>query len=591
MKKLFFIIALVCMIAPMADEIMLSRGTTGLSIVADQLQQREKASLVLECNIHSIFTDEVETEVGTFTRLSVPGWTNENAVGAPDIPVLTKLIELPRGGEVSVHVLNEVEATAVPVKNLVYPTQPSFRKDKTEVPFSFDKDSYFRNERKEVVKVEEVGILRGSRLVLVQVLPISYDAENNMLAIQSNIQFELIVENADWEATHAAKTKYASSYFKNASTSVMTPASLECSARGDVHYLIIAADIFKNSAKLQEFIAWKESIGFAVKCAFTDETGATNESIRDYVKATYEGNCPPTFALFVGDHEEIPGWSKSFYTDLYYFTVDGSDYLPDVMYGRFSARNEEQLAPQVDKTIAYEKGIFADADFLKRYALVAGYDRYWAIKRGYPQIRYAIREYFKEPHYVANEMGGNVFLTSTSGENKDKIVALVNSGVGFFNYTAHGDVTYFCDPAFRPTDIDNLTNKNMYTVVLANCCLTGSFQADTCFGEKWLRAKDKGAIAFIGGSSYTYWNEDFWFGIGTCTITSSVDAGNPPAKEETGDGTYDAVMQKDYDNCNFALIIGGNLAVEASNTSRKEYYWKVYHLFGDPSVKPVWANK
>jgi hypothetical protein len=32
------------------------------------------------------------------------------------------------------------------------------------------------------------------------------------------------------------------------------------------------------------------------------------------------------------------------------------------------------------------------------------------------------------------------------------------------------------------------------------------------------------------------------------------------------------------------MMLAGNLAVEESNTSRKLYYWEVYHLLGDPAV-------
>lgn len=35
-----------------------------------------------------------------------------------------------------------------------------------------------------------------------------------------------------------------------------------------------------------------------------------------------------------------------------------------------------------------------------------------------------------------------------------------------------------------------------------------------------------------------------------------------------------------------SMIMAGNLAVESSTSSRKLYYWEIYHLMGDPSVMP-----
>jgi hypothetical protein len=34
------------------------------------------------------------------------------------------------------------------------------------------------------------------------------------------------------------------------------------------------------------------------------------------------------------------------------------------------------------------------------------------------------------------------------------------------------------------------------------------------------------------------------------------------------------------------MIVAGNLGVEASSSTRKTYYWEIYHLMGDPSFTP-----
>lgn len=596
MTKLFLFLALACLVvAPMAEEIMLSRDAeTGLTIVADNLRDRSNASLTLQCNIRSFFVEEVENEYGRFTKVEVPGWVSANKVGEADIPVLNKIVEVPFGGAVHAQVVSNDRAESAceeyGIYSAIYPAQESVRKDQVAT-FAYNEEAYKESySRADIVTVEEIGIMRGARLVLLTVAPIQYNAADQMLTVNNNVEIELTVDDVDWTTTEINKEQYASSYFYAASESILTAESLKVTPRADANYLMIADPMFKSSAKLAEFVAWKKQLGFNVKLVYTDATGATNDALQAYIKAQYK-EFKPTFALLIGDHGQIPGWYKQFYTDLYYFTVDGTDYIPDIMYGRFSANNEAELIPQIEKTMAYEKRQFADPAYLNRFALVAGWDANWAKKRGYPQIRYAIREYFKAPEYVAAEHGVNVFLSAGSQQNVNTIFNLVNSGVGFYNYTAHGDKTMFYDPKFTNDTVDKLTNKNMYPVVLGNCCLTGSYQIDTCFGEKWLRAKDKGAVCFIGGSSYTYWDEDLWFGVGACTITSAINNGEAPAKAETGDGAYEAAVNGMYNRCNDAVIYAGNLAVQATNSSRKEYYWKVYHLFGDPSVKPAWAHK
>lgn len=602
----FMLVLVVLASMVMADEIFLNRDgqETQVRIVQDNFNSRDVASVVLECNVRSIEATEIQTSAGTFTRLSVPGWQFSNNPGSPELPVLCKLVQVPVGGEVSIRVVSaqkiEGNTREYGIAHQVYPNQPSLRKDQKEVPFVYDRGAYNQRSSNPIVAVEELGMLRDSRLVLVHFTPVEYSPVDGQIAFYSNIQAEVVVENADMQATMELK-KSASPFFQN--SQILTPASLQVSSfeRG-LGYLIVAHKMFEGNALLQQFVAYKKSIGYNVVIKFVEN--ATVESVQALVKAEYEAS-KPTFFLIVGDHAQVPGKSVGQYTDLYYVStlVGGTaDYLPDMLHGRFSASTVAELEPQITKTLAYEKREF-DANFLKRYALVAGWDGSWAVKRGYPQIRYAFKYYFNEskgyvkPVETGTGLDRNIFLTTKSGDSPKQIVALINSGVGFFNYTAHGSQTDFSDPNFTMGDIDSLNNFNMYPVVIGNCCLTGSFQQPTCFGEKWLRVANKGAIGFIGGSNYTYWDEDLWFGVGNCQLTTEINAGQSPIKEQTTDGMYEAGFGI-FGNtmnlkvaCNSAIMLAGNLAVNASTSSRKKYYFEVYHLFGDPSLPCYWALK
>ena len=72
----------------------------------------------------------------------------------------------------------------------------------------------------------------------------------------------------------------------------------------------------------------------------------------------------------------------------------------------------------------------------------------------------------------------------------------------------------WADPGFRISHINALGNYGKYPLVIGNCCLTSTYDSAECFGETWLRAADKGAIGYIGGSNSTYWDEDYWWGVG-----------------------------------------------------------------------------
>ena len=87
--------------------------------------------------------------------------------------------------------------------------------------------------------------------------------------------------------------------------------------------------------------------------------------------------------LIVGDHGQIPAWSPQasptgHITDLTYVRLEGSDFLPEMYYGRFSANNTSELQPQIDKTLYYEKYEMEDPSYLANQILIAGMDNnFW----------------------------------------------------------------------------------------------------------------------------------------------------------------------------------------------------------------------
>ncbi len=72
-----------------------------------------------------------------------------------------------------------------------------------------------------------------------------------------------------------------------------------------------------------------------------------------------------SYVLFVGDHEDIPGWeivghnyhgkNHKWHTDFEYTLVDGEDTYPDLVLGRFPGDTEAQITSMVARTLSYEK--------------------------------------------------------------------------------------------------------------------------------------------------------------------------------------------------------------------------------------------
>lgn len=600
MKKTLFVamFLLVASLGVFADDIYLyeSRGETGISIASDQIFSRMYPHIDLECQIEKLQANVVSTPNGNFTVLVIPKFQGSNVAGIPQLPVMNRILEIPAGSKAVVRVLAKTEKVytlkELGIEHPLMPCQPSCRKDE-EPKFAYDKAAYSKDEFLSfpLASIEDMGNMRHLRLAFLQVSPIAYNPVQGTLRIANNIRLEVSLEGADIARTAQDQQDYFSPHFNWVQSQVLSAPSLQSLRGGDftrypVVYAIVADRMFEEA--LKPFVAWKAAKGFKVELAFTDKIGNTKEAIQTHLHNLYKNGKPaPTFVLLVGDVAQVPafaGTQGSYVTDLYYVAVT-ADKLPDMYCGRFSAQTVEQLLPQLQKTIEYETYAFSDPSFLKSAVLIAGWDSSHAVEWGHPQINYAVENYFNQ-NYGYDKV--NVFLSKGSHQNEANIVKFVKEGAAYVNYTAHGSQTDWSDPGFTINNINSLNNTGKYPLVVGNCCLTNSIQVGTCFGEAWLRADKQGAIGYIGGSSYTYWDEDLWWGNGYYKIAHPNSQGLAPKKADTGKGAYDGAFETGHFS-NGSFMMAGNIAVEESTSPRKVYYWEVYHLMGDPSLMVYWG--
>jgi len=342
--------------------------------------------------------------------------------------------------------------------------------------------------------------------------------------------------------------------------------------------------------QLQSFADWKTQRGFNVIMGVlgTPEVGGTTTSIQSWLHDLYNNATPeqpaPSFVLFVGDVAQCPTFFESGdATDRPYCDVDG-DMFPDMYYGRFSATNSSELQAQIDKTMMYDQFTMPDPSYLGEVLMIAGADATFGPTHGNGQINYGTEHYFNAAHGITS----HTYLYPASDGAGSAIRADFSNGVGFANYTAHGSETGWYNPSFSVSDVASLTNDGKYGLAIGNCCLTSTYDYGTCFGEALLRADHKGAVGYIGGSNSTYWDEDYWWGVGYHP-SSQIDGSAWPY-ESTGMGIYDGLFHDHGENpaqwyvTNDAIIFCGNLAVTEAGSSRELYYWNIYNLLGDPSL-------
>jgi len=126
-------------------------------------------ALIMENLPGSIGYTTMEAAGNTYTRIRLPGYLNNDRPGMPELPVVHATVEIPHEAGLEVVILG--------IDSLI-PSQPSLRKDtpQPDRPFYFDSLAYRQNRftGDNLIRVESIGIMRGSRLARITVSPFRY---------------------------------------------------------------------------------------------------------------------------------------------------------------------------------------------------------------------------------------------------------------------------------------------------------------------------------------------------------------------------------------------------------------------------------
>jgi len=541
---------------------------------------------------------DVMTKRGEFTRLMIPGFHASQDEGAPELPMMNRLVEIPFGAAARIEILADesrtIDLAEFGIEHPLFPMQPSLSKsdDPANAPFVYDEGAYAADlVSRDLVQIVPLGRLRSVDLGRLEVSPVEYLPATNQIRVHERIELRVVFEGVDHAAELELKARTHSPFFEGLFHQIdgyRTPHTDHPDLVRDVVTMVVITPS-AYLPYLQEYLDWKTQRGFnmIVGVLGTPEVGSTTTSIRTYIHGLYNnppaGMQPPSFVLFVGDVEQVPTFmegSTTDATDRPYCCID-ADVVPEMYYGRFPASTTTQLQNMIAKTLMYDQFTMPNPAYLAEVVMIAGVDGTYGPLHANGQINYGTSNYFNAAHGILS----HTHLYPQSGSDDALIVQEVSNGCAYVNYTAHGSTTSWSDPSFTQADVRGLQNNGEYCLAVGNCCLTSSYEIAECFAETWLREANKGAIGYIGGSNSTYWNEDYYWGVG---YRSTVVVN--PVYDPNAIGAYDGLFHdhgeamEQWYVTNDALIFCGNLAVMQSGSSRITYYWNIYNLMGDPSL-------
>lgn len=392
-------------------------------------------------DIPGLFVYEERVDGVAYQRVAIPAWARRTDLGEPELPICGQMIEVPFGVGFTPEI---VKAERITLEGYnVYPVQqPPIAGPARPEPFTIDRKTYLAHASYPgdlgVAADEDIGVVRGHRVMCLKVNPVQYDPAARTLTAYSMIEVRLNYSRP--AQLTAIDQRIASPAFEELLRASLLnykePERFAAAGGGGgevktgCDYLIIAADALYNNLDPKDPITrlrdWKQRKGWRTKVVKAGSLpgGNTAAAIKAYIQDAYDHWSPaPTYVLLVGDADQVPSHGGSVHpnekeysqppveTDLYFATVDGaSDYFPDILVGRLSVDSTQQLANVVDKILTYEQDPPAtpahDAFFINTTLISLCQDTY--NKKTVPDGQEAfpwiatvesIRQYLQSQHY------------------------------------------------------------------------------------------------------------------------------------------------------------------------------------------------
>lgn len=589
--NLLFILIITCLIAtPIYSQwISIENYSLPGSNPEVQLISSDETSSIIKVDLPGYMLNHFMYKDKSYYSIDIGEEAITTEVGLPEIPHIAKILAIPDYGSVSVEVIETGTKNIVSGFNIV-PARNSWKEGNPETEYIENSDFYKNGNvyPSEIVSVDEPVIFRDFRLVRVSIFPIRYSLSKNEIEAFSSVTVKINYlpgNGANIKTT--PQRKIASSFDKiyktmifNYDEVIRSRYGIEDETANDL-MLCIMPDSYVNT--FTAYKDWKILSGMEVVVKKFSEIGATSNTpdvIKNFIADAYHNwQKPPTHILLIGDAGVAPTKNYTsqydgytFVNEDYFVEIDGNDFFPEMIIGRFTNQNTSTLQILINKFIGYEKTPYVQDNTWFKKALVCSDSQYPSQR----QTKRTTAQYMLE--YGSFTAVDSMYDGYPCPGNVSTLINYINDGRSFLNYRGQGwDYGWWtsqnCFP-FRTTNISSINNGRKLTFVTNIGCGTAMFNSSSgnCFGEQWLElgtaTQPRGAIAFVGPTSNTH-----------TTYNNKIDL-----------GIYMGMFQEGLDSPGEALLRGKmNMYNIFGNTTAVAHHFKVYCILGDPSIH-IWKK-
>ncbi len=485
--------------------------------------------------------------------------------GAPNLPFIGKNILIPDGSQIEVELISADKEifhniNIAPAAKIPFDTEETIPAVKG---IEYSKNEWYP-QNNITFKTTEI---RGMQFASLRFSPFQYNAVSKELVVYKNMEFEIKFNSKN---TSYGQERFRSPFWDQILSDLVyneqdipeidyNLRNTNQSKEAGCEYLIVTPN-------QEEFLAWADSIkqfrnaqGVYTKIVTIDEIGGNDVNVLDtYFTEVYNTWDPvPSAVLLMADYgdddhtitsKRFPHpYEGTYISDNYYADVTGNN-LPDFVFARMTARNNEELEIMVGKFMKYELNPPTLASFYNEpitalgwqterwfqlcTETVGGYmanvlgktpNRINAIYDGNPMVdpwssangTYSITSYFG-PNGLNYIPSSPSELDGWSGGTGSDVVDALNAGSFILQHRDHGGYGGWGEPNFNSGSISQLNNSEYLSHIFSINCLTGQFdEGNQCFAEKFHRWDNGGALSITAASqvSYSFVNDAYVWGM------------------------------------------------------------------------------
>ncbi len=580
----------------------------------------------------------MSTSAGNTCRIEMDGYDPMASPGDPMLPHKIYRLLVPPNVDISTVRLSVIEESISPVASSsaceIEPAPPIATWDGTAVVYMWGEGKRVVNGRNlnvyetdanypaSNIEISSTGEMRQWKYIEVDYRPFRYNPVRENLSFTKGMRITVSwkaplktsISSLSRRLEDRAMDREASSMFQNyaQSASWYTPSRRTLSEAGGekYNYVIITSNAIKNgSAKLNDFVAHKRTLGFTVAVITEDAYGSLSgqapngrsEKIRKWLKDNYV-SLGIKYALLIGDPRtdsaDVPmkmcwprhntTWETSYLdgpTDFYYAELSGdwdkdgdgffgeygddtgsggADKAAEIYVGRIPVYNGNcsPLDSILQKTIDYET---AAGDLSWRQNILLPMEPSDSSTPGW-QLGEGIRNNFATANgFAAERIYEQQYGIDPPPErtpcNQGSVLDEWQNGYGMVTWWTHGSATSAADvfSTYVCSDLDDTRPS----VVFQNSCLNGQPETTNNLGYSLLL---HGAIDTISATRVSWYNPGAWDLSGS----NSGMAYRFTGKVLDGQGIGQAL---------FAMKLG-------ESSSSAEYWMNhvVFNMYGDPSI-------